>query len=43
MIGRNRYPDNWGEIAAGVKEKAGWKCQCCGMPGLPPYKHTSYG
>lgn len=24
------YPYNWGEIALGVKESAGWRCQNCG-------------
>lgn len=27
---KTRYPANWGEIAAAVKEAAGWKCAECG-------------
>ena len=34
-----RYPAEWKRIAQGVKEKAGWICQGCGMkcrkPGEP--------
>ena len=28
-----RYPDNWNDIARGVKEAAGWKCKnpACGI------------
>lgn len=26
------YPDNWREIATGVKEAAGWACVRCGAP-----------
>lgn len=25
-----RYPANWKDIARGVKDRAGWKCQQCG-------------
>ena len=36
---KERYPDNWKEIATAVKENADWKCQQCGMqcrrPGEP--------
>ena len=36
---KSRYPENWKEIALGVKEKAGWKCAKCGRqcrrPGEP--------
>ncbi len=36
---RELYPDNWEDIANGVKEAAGWKCQHCGVqcrrPGEP--------
>lgn len=28
---RSRYPDNWKEIANAVKERAGWKCEKCGV------------
>jgi hypothetical protein len=24
------YPDNWNEIACGIKEAAGWRCEHCG-------------
>ena len=27
---KGEYPDNWGEIANRIKEKAGWKCERCG-------------
>mgnify|MGYP001154917311 CR=1 FL=1 len=27
---RERYPDNWEEIALNVKREADWKCQRCG-------------
>ncbi len=34
-----KYPDDWDEIATGVKERSGWKCEICGMqcrkPGEP--------
>ena len=26
----SKYPENWKEIATGVKEAAGWKCEPCG-------------
>jgi hypothetical protein len=26
------YPDNWDEIAARIKEAAGWKCERCKHP-----------
>ncbi len=26
---RSKYPDNWDDIAAAVKEAAGWKCEKC--------------
>ena len=29
---RSKYPPNWGEIAAEVKRRAGWKCERCGAP-----------
>ena len=35
---RSKYPPNWGEIAAAVKRRAGWKCERCGQPhGYPPH------
>lgn len=27
----SRYPSNWQEIAQAVKERAGWKCERCGV------------
>lgn len=27
---KKRYPANWKQIAAAVKEAAGWRCQQCG-------------
>lgn len=36
---RKRYPADWKKIAYDIKEKAGWKCQKCGLqcrkPGEP--------
>ena len=29
---RSLYPPNWEEIAKGIKDAAGWKCQECGKP-----------
>jgi hypothetical protein len=26
----SKYPDKWKEIANGVKEATGWRCQVCG-------------
>lgn len=28
---RTKYPDNWDEIAATIKDRAGWKCEQCGL------------
>ena len=41
MWTKNRYPDNWQEIATGVKERADWKCQCCGLQCLRPDEDAS--
>lgn len=27
----HEYPDNWDEIAKSIKERAGWKCERCGV------------
>lgn len=35
---RRLYPANWDEIARGIKDAAGWKCQCCDKPCCPPNK-----
>ncbi len=42
MKNRDRYPDNWEEIALQVKEKAEWTCQRCGLECFPTnyLKHT---
>ncbi len=32
----NTYPDDWGEIAKDVKERAGWRCIRCGHPHESP-------
>lgn len=29
---RDRYPDDWPEISARVREEAGQKCECCRVP-----------
>jgi 5-methylcytosine-specific restriction endonuclease McrA len=37
-----QYPANWAEIAAAVKQAAGYRCNNCGLKCLPPtesYKH----
>ena len=34
------YPENWSEIAATVKQAAGYRCNRCGLKCLPP--HDSY-
>ena len=40
---KDRYPNNWKEIAFKVKQKADWKCQECGKqcrkPGEPLDTH----
>lgn len=28
---RERYPDNWPEISLRIRERAGWKCEWCGV------------
>lgn len=30
-IVRSRYPDNWEEISLRIRERAGWKCEWCGV------------
>ncbi|AFZ27231.1 putative restriction endonuclease [Cylindrospermum stagnale PCC 7417] len=32
----SRYPENWKEIAVGIKEASGWCCQRCGKICLRP-------
>lgn len=31
MRNRRRYPKDWREIARACKERAGWKCERCGI------------
>lgn len=42
---KKRYPKEWNQIAAAVKEAAGWKCQKCGKqcrkPGEPFDTHRN--
>ena len=33
---KNRYGDNWKDIATAVKESVGWCCQKCGKTCLKP-------
>ena len=35
-IHRQRYPDNWSDIALAVKESSGWHCRHCGRQCLRP-------
>jgi len=35
---RGRYPADWPAISAGIKERAGWRCECTGECGRP-YVH----
>jgi hypothetical protein len=30
-LDRSRYPANWDEISRAVKERAGWRCEFCGI------------
>ncbi len=34
------YPDNWGDIAKDIKERAGWRCEHCGHEHDPATGHT---
>jgi 5-methylcytosine-specific restriction endonuclease McrA len=40
MVLTLEYPANWSEIAATVKQAAGYRCNRCGLKCLPP--HNSY-
>lgn len=40
---RDRYPIDWPAISAGVKERAGWRCECCGECGRPRDHLTAEG
>ena len=33
---KDRYPENWKDLAAAVKEGTGWKCQKCSLQCLRP-------
>ena len=35
-IDRQRYPDNWSDIALSIKEAASWRCRHCGKQCLLP-------
>jgi len=37
------YPDNWEEIARGIKERDGWRCQECGLEFAPDVKKVVDG
>jgi hypothetical protein len=40
---KHRYPVNWPEIAARLKERTGWRCEACGAPhGPPPHILTTH-
>lgn len=28
---RERYPENWKEISLAIRERAGWRCEWCGV------------
>lgn len=32
---RERYPENWEEIAEEIKARAGYRCEHCGSPSVP--------
>lgn len=38
---RSLYPDNWTEIATGIKQDANWTCQDCGRPCRRPGESNS--
>jgi hypothetical protein len=35
-IDRQRYPENWSDIALSVKEAAGWRCRRCSKQCIRP-------
>lgn len=37
---KGEYPENWKEIALKTKEKAGWRCECCGHKHDPDNGYT---
>ena len=40
-IDRQRYPNNWRDIARSIKETAGWRCQKCNQQCLRPGEDIS--
>lgn len=40
-MSRDRYPENWQEIATSVKESASWRCQKCGKQCLQPHEKNN--
>jgi len=40
---RKRYPKNWKEIVAHIRERAGDKCEWCGVPNHELIKRTPAG
>ncbi len=41
-MNKERYPDNWNEIASIVKTQAGWRCRKCQQQCLRPGDDTSH-
>ncbi|QCS48126.1 HNH endonuclease (plasmid) [Picosynechococcus sp. PCC 11901] len=37
---KNRYPENWPDIALKVKQAARWRCQECGLKCIEPGQKT---
>jgi ribosomal protein S15P/S13E len=38
---RSLYPENWDEIAMAAKERAGWRCESCGLENGAMIKRNS--
>lgn len=32
MMRRELYPKDWKELSKEIKERARWRCECCGAP-----------
>ena len=41
-MSNSRYPNNWNEITLNLKQKAGWRCQKCGLQCLKPSDKTAH-
>jgi len=41
-IDRQRYPNNWSDIALAIKEAANWRCLHCGKQCLRPGDKPQY-